>query len=262
MLHASVCLLWMVQVLLGVASVKSQTYEAPANTTARFGDRVVLKCRQSSQNITWTFSSKTSSPHAIAVNCKLLAFAFVDYKLAGTNQECNLNIKRVQYKHLGTYTCQDLALRGHGYTAVLRNTEDNLALNKDTSQSSTWIPHLSGHAVDGDPATYAHSQHNSAEWWAVDLERVTAVGRVRITNRNVDADRLQNFIIGLTNERFWNSKPDVSKGSVCKYFTGYPPSDIPINIYCDQNTKPAKFLFLLMTLSNYLGISELEVFYN
>jgi len=262
MLHASVCLMWMVHVILGVSSEQPQLYEAPANTTARFGERAVLKCRQGSQNITWTFSSKTSAPHVIAVQCKLLAFAVTRFKLAKTNQECNLSIKKVDYKHLGTYTCQDLSLGDHGYTAVLRNKDDNLALKRDTSQSTIYDGHRSGNAVDGIMSTYSMTNNNPQEWWAVDLEQVTAVGRVRITNTVANPNKLQNFIIALTDERFWNSRPDLSKSSVCKYFAGYPPGGIPINIYCESNTQPGRYLFVLMTLIDHLQMVQLEVYYN
>jgi len=262
MLHASICLLWMVQALLGISSVKSHLYEAPANTLARFGEQVVLKCHQASLNITWTFCSKASGSHVIAVNCKLLAFAVEDYKLSETSHECNLHINSFQSKHIGTYTCQDLSLGHLGYTAELGNKDENLARNKGTAQSTTQNNLRSGYGVDGSLNTWPHTDKNPQEWWSVDLEQVTAVGRVRITNLNLESQCLRNFIIGLTNERFWNSKPDLSKSSVCKYFTGFPPGGIPINIYCEPNTTPGRFFFILMTLADHIHFKELEVYYN
>jgi len=149
-------------VLLGISSVKSYLYEAPANTVARFGERVVFKCQQSSQNITWTFWSKTSGPHVIAVNCKLLAFAVQDYNLIKTDHGCDLNIKSVQYDHLGTYTCQDFQQGDHGHSAELGNADENLARNKLTAQSTIFHYQRSGYGVDGSLATWTHTEKQSS----------------------------------------------------------------------------------------------------
>jgi len=192
-----------------------------------------------------------------------VAFDVKDYKLSQTIKPngCNLVVNGVQSKHIGTYNCQDLSLGDHGHSVELVNGDENLALYKDTAQRSTHNEMRPGNAVDGSLSTYSHTSSWFQEWWSVDLEQVTAVGRVRITNRNVEPQRLRDFIIGLTNERFWNSKPDLDKSSMCKYYVGYPPGGIPTDIYCESNTKPGRFLFILMTIRDYLHVSEVEVYY-
>jgi len=265
--QASVGLLFLGHVLLGIASFGQQTCEAiiPANTTSHLGDKAVIKCRQSIQNIAWTFCSKTSGPQLIATNCELTQSAPAGYSLDKSNGGCNLVIDNVNLSHYGSYTCQDLSTGDPGHTVELANTDENLALGKNTIQSSTYVASTpSNVAVDGNPAVTSCSMtfNYAPEWWAVDLGQETAVGHVRVTNRpDQYYTRLANFFIATTNVSPWINAPSLSKSSICKYYTGIPPSGVSISIYCEPDVKPGRYLYVMMTQAEYLCFCELEVYY-
>jgi hypothetical protein len=149
--------------------------------------------------------------------------------------------------------------------------EGNLALNKRAIQSSALNPAenltlAAAKVVDGSLATCQHTDRlNPPEWWAVDLGQETSVGHVTLTNRGGwegAVARLQNFTIGLTNVSPWISKPDLSTSSLCKFYVGYPPALTPTDIYCNPDTKSGRYLFLLMTIDQYVSICEMEAYYN
>jgi len=264
----TVGLLFVGQVFLGVSTVGAEICEevVPVDTAAKVGEQAVLKCRLSSPNIAWTFCSKESGPHLIADNCELANSAVGRYTLDKSTNGCNLVVKNVTSKELGTYNCQDRTSSDEGHKVELTSKDVNLALNKNATQSSNYnADTLAVKAVDGVGAitSCSHTLSAPSNWWAVDLGQKTSVGHVRLTSRNdVATNRLTNFIIGLTDVSPWTTPPtDVSKSSVCKYFAGYPPAGIPINIYCDPDTAAGRYLFVLMTLTDFLTLCELEVYY-
>jgi hypothetical protein len=233
----------------------------PGNTIADIGGKAVLNCRQSSQNILWTFCPRNGAPYAIASNCAIVPSEVGRYRVDKANYGCNLVIDNVTASHLGTYTCQDLTLSDHGHSAELGNTNENLALNRNTVQSTTYNnDFLPNNAVDGKPSCAA-TLNGYKQWWAVDLGQETSVGRVRITTRSDVANTMYNFFIGLTNVSPYVTKPDLTKSSVCKFFSGYPPAETPTDILCERNTKPGRYLFIQQTLTNLLIICEVEVYY-
>ena len=68
--------------------------------------------------------------------------------------------------------------------------EENLAYQKNTSQSSTFTDNgASGHAVDGDSnalltgGSCAHTLDEKQPWWRVDLGTVELVNEVYVVNR-------------------------------------------------------------------------------
>ena len=81
--------------------------------------------------------------------------------------------------------------------------EENLAYQKNTSQSSTLNDNgASGHAVDGDSNTdwtegsCAHTRDEKQPWWRVDLGNVELVNEVYIVNRgDCCGNRLNPFEI-------------------------------------------------------------------
>jgi hypothetical protein len=237
----------------------------PENAIADLGGKVVLKCRQASQNVAWTLCPKDGGkPIVIASGCSIVPSEVGRYRLDKANYGCDLVIDNVTASHLGTYTCQDLTKTDHGHSAELGNANENLALNKNTIQGSTLnAAYSSNYAVDGSYAqvNYAHSAGAGKEWWAVDLGQETAVGRVRITARS-DAVRLTNIIIGLTNVSPFITKPDLAKSSICVYYHGYPAADIQTDIYCNANTKAGRYMFIQQTLNDYLILIEVEAYYH
>jgi len=148
---------------------------------------------------------------------------------------------------------------------------ENLALRKKAIQSSTlnWysILGVANRAVDGninrnfDAGSCTHTLNTFPAWWAVDLGHETTVGRVRITNRgDCCADRLANFYIGLTNVSPWTTAPRLEESSICKYYIGFPPGGIPTDIYCEPDTEPGRYLFVLQGKEFPLTICELEAY--
>jgi len=170
--------------------------------------------------------------------------------------------------HYGTYTCQDLSVSDHGHTFDFGNSNENLALNKNAIQSSTLNSDFPANkAVDGNrDALWAHHScactvNSGPQWWAVDLGQETHIGRVTITN-SLDNVLFQNIIIGLTNVSPWTvSAPNLTQSSVCKYFFGYSPAGLPLDIFCEPNTLPGRYLFVLTQRIDYLIICEVEAYY-
>jgi len=276
LLQASLGLLFVGQLLLSSSCLASDTCEViiPVNTTAKLGQKVVLQCRLTSQNIAWTFCSRGAGPYQIAVNCELVPSTADSYRLdKSTTNACHLVIDNVTVSHLGKYTCQDLNLDDHGHTVELGNSNENLALNKPTVQSSTHNPNsVSSKAVDGVTSLPLAGHDYCAlanivapEWWAVDLGQETPVGRVRITSRRDGyPEQTSDFFIGLTNVSPWTTPPSVVADSttICKYYTGHPSIGIPTDIFCNPNTGAGRYLFVYMTQTQYLAICELEAYYN
>jgi hypothetical protein len=257
--------------LFSISSVRSETCEAivPANTTAKLGEKAVLRCRHSSQNIAWTFCPRNGAPKVIVSNCNVLPSAADNYRLDKTANACNLIIDNVTVSHLGTYTCQDLSLNDPGYTAELGNANENFALRKPAIQSTLYVAASpANNAVDGSIEASVETNKcavtllGASQWWAVDLGQETPVGRVRITSRIGYISQLQNFFVGLTNVSPWTTPPPkLSQSSVCKFFAGHPPDGIPINIFCDPDTQPGRYLFVLATATDHLSICEVEAYY-
>jgi hypothetical protein len=151
---------------------------------------------------------------------------------------------------------------------------ENLAYDKPAIQSSTYVLGdgflmSASLAVDGNRnansvagRSCSHTQNVAPEWWAVDLEQETSVGRVRITNRDdCCTSRLQQFFIGVTNRSPWNSPPNLSNLSqICAYYYGFPAGGIPIDISCEAGQVDGRYLFIMMRHAEYLTLCEVEVF--
>jgi hypothetical protein len=185
-----------------------------------------------------------------------------------------LIIKNVATNLFGTYTCQDLNSSEQGHSAVLTVTaiNENLALNKNATQSSSYygIDNVAGrpiNAVDGNTNPYiggnscTHTNSELGAWWAVDLGEEKAVGRLTITNRQLNPQRLSNFYIGLTNVSPWTSAPTLAKSSICKFVVETPPAGTPKNYTCDAGTEPGRYLFVMLKNQEILTLCELEAYY-
>lgn len=66
----------------------------------------------------------------------------------------------------------------------------NLALNKPTSQSSTWYSALSSKVVDGNTngnySNVGHTQNEPVMWWKVNLENQYRINHIKVFNRTDD----------------------------------------------------------------------------
>jgi len=149
---------------------------------------------------------------------------------------------------------------------------ENLALNKNATQSSSFPDNVikANAAVDGNTnsdyggssCTHTTGTANEQGWWAVDLGQETTIGHVRITNRNVASERLNNFYVGLTNVSPWTCPPLLNQSSICKFYYGNFPANGPTAVYCDCNVAAGRYLFvqLTSTTNSYLTICELEAY--
>jgi len=172
---------------------------------------------------------------------------------------------------------------GHALLGLVATGEaTNLALNRNAYQSSTYseIGGDASRAVDGladgdySHNSCTHTYSDAPAWWTVDLGQVTAVGRVRITNRDAFPERLSGLVIALTNITTWAPAPStgdiVASLSVCKISgqiigqtsDDYPPAGVPTDFLCDPDTKPGSYLFIGLNVPNFLTLCEVEAYYN
>ena len=117
---------------------------------------------------------------------------------------------------------------------------ENLALNKQTGQSSTSSSGGSGRAVDGnsDPdfnnGHCSHTNDNNPSWWRVDLgsDRVP-VAEVHIVNRlvTVHPDRNEDYKITVGEYFFFFNPPFLSK-PLTIYFLCGAPSNLLCLFFC------------------------------
>jgi len=276
MMQASVCSLILFCVLLGNVCLGSETCTnivPAANVTARSGDLTILPCRLSTRNICWSICIKDNGPKVIAVNCTLIESAVGRYRLDKSSSSCNLVIDRALPSHEGTYNCQEMSSDDRDHFVQLRVTNPNLALKKNTIQSSSktdtagWG--LASYAVDGNTdGTFNHNScthtlNGGTQWWAVDLGEESHIGRVRITNRgDCCPERLANIYIGLTNLSPWTTAPKLEQtSSICKHYNGIPPAGVPTDIVCESNTTSGRYLFVYAENTVALAICELEAYY-
>jgi len=152
----------------------------------------------------------------------------------------------------------------------------NVALGKETFQSSSWDYGHPKHAVDGNrDATYYHVSCSHTDtgtliqqvpaWWAVDLVNQYRVYRVIITNRgDCCPERLRDFSIGMTDispaVRPISLLNTADEGKIIGQYVGSPPAGIPTNVTCNCDAhKAGRFLFIQQTNYEPLTICELEV---
>jgi len=270
MIKVFVGLLCLFHVLSSVCTLEQCPAIYPVNTVAKLGAKAVLLCRQSSTNIAWMFCPRNGAADLIATNCELAQSAVGSYSLDKSGFGCSLVIDKVTSGHLGTYTCKDLSLNDHGYSAEL-SSNDNLALSKTAIQVSLGSGGLEGRAVDGvadgqySKNSCSHTDDGAApSWWAVDLGAVSSVGRVTITNRaDCCPERLKEFDIGLTNVSPWTKAPSLlspSESSLCNHYTGTPAGGVPTNISCGCDTLPGRYLYV-MKKTPILTLCEVEAYY-
>ncbi|XP_033747833.1 uncharacterized protein LOC117332880 [Pecten maximus] len=128
-----------------------------------------------------------------------------------------------------------VAVLVHGYFSS--RVISNVALNKLTNQSSTYLP--SSLAVDGfvDPPTCMSTSGTGYQWWQVDLGIVYTITNVSIQNNIDDSDGLRNFTVELSE----TNTPDVSghllNASLCYNFTeSQAPGGQIITLSCPHDT--------------------------
>jgi len=169
--------------------------------------------------------------------------------------------------------CLGVVLMGLA-TSVISQTCDNLALKKNTIQSTTYTDStgfaaVADLAVDGNTNSdfnghsCTHTNLNEIGWWAVDLGQETSIARVRITNRNIGESRLRNFIIGLTNVSPWTSAPKAEQGSICKFYNGNPPASVSTDIVCCPGPASGRYLYIKQTETDSntaLTLCEVEAY--
>ena len=72
-------------------------------------------------------------------------------------------------------------------------------------------------------------------------------------------ERLNNFIIGLTNTVPTEQPPTIDRYNVCYQYNGKPPR-ITFTVSCNQTTPPGRYLVIQLPATEYLNIYEVEVY--
>jgi hypothetical protein len=113
---------------------------------------------------------------------------------------CNLTAKRVKLK-------ATTSLNIHVFEVRVFSSGQNVALNKNASQSSTFGSLNPSRAIDGDLLSFSHTDDGNA-WWEVDLLNPHSIDSVNIKNRwckdKTDPSgclcRLSNVTLSLIND--------------------------------------------------------------
>lgn len=150
----------------------------------------------------------------------------------------------------------------------------NAALNKTAYQASVFSNTYGRYAAylanDGDLETSYQvggvpkcsiTGREINPWWAVDLDRPTAVYRVDLTNRGDgnDAYRSNNFIVGLTNVSPLQSTPTLWKYTVCGQYPGAVPAGATVSVYCQNNLPPSRYVIVQFPITEHMNFCELKV---
>ncbi|XP_033749010.1 uncharacterized protein LOC117333698 [Pecten maximus] len=141
------------------------------------------------------------------------------------------NITRTLWWTVYAVLCYYYAVHGHFSSRVI----SNVALNKPTSQSSTF--NASSLAVDGfvDPPTCMSTSETGYQWWQVDIGSVYTITNVSIQT-NIDK-RLRNFTVELSKTNTSNVGSHLLDAILCYNYTESPvPGDDVITLPCPRDT--------------------------
>lgn len=137
----------------------------------------------------------------------------------------------------------------------------NIAEGKAATQSSTWSGSTpAGNAVDGDAATFSHTNFQLNAWWAVDLGSLHDIFELSVLNRQTDswAFRLYGYRISIqtvfdaalnTANNVWQQDVLVSQDG--SYLT--PDIFLPGGV-------TGQFVKVQLLATNYLHMAEVEVY--
>ena len=196
-------------------------------------------------------------PQAI-IGSRIKVKRIADSDFSGFNPGSNQNDKNV-------LSLGEVEVQG----CELPDIEDaeNLALNKPTSQSSTYDNGVASLAVDGNTdgrysngsVTHTKSQYHA--WWEVDLQQSQPIDRIEIWNRSdCCSGRLSLFYVFVSDEPFVSqdlqatrSQPGVNTFSISNQ-AGFP-SEI------DVGGETGRYVRVQLAGHNFLSLAEVKVFH-
>jgi hypothetical protein len=139
-----------------------------------------------------------------------------------------------------------------GTNNVTLGDRTNLALNKTSSQSSTYTTNYAYYCNDGNTSNLCHT-NSEVGWWKVDLGASYSLNQIKLWNRaDCCQDRVDNFKLQVsTTGAFAGEQVDVY--TAVNEQAGRPST---------YNFSPTsgRYVRLLMTVSDYLNFAEMEVY--
>lgn len=146
------------------------------------------------------------------------------------------------------------------------NTQANLALGKETLQSSTYGGYaFASRAVDGNPngnwggGSVTHTNNDANAWWQVDLGVQAVLSEIRLTNRtDCCSYRLSDFYVFVSETPIHNRSIDdlISDPAVYKiYQAGMPASTLNLPVAVQ-----GRYVKVQLDGANFLSLAEVQVF--
>ncbi|XP_064605750.1 fucolectin-like [Liolophura sinensis] len=144
----------------------------------------------------------------------------------------------------------------------------NLALHKQSSQTSTWSSGRAqaSSAVDGirtgeyyscDSCTHTHAENNP--WWMVDLGQHFLINEVVISNRNgINSRRLRNFKIEISEHGSLNGT--MVNPILCAERSDPQPGGSTVSYPCTSGAVQGRYLQIRLMYYEILTLCEVQVF--
>ena len=133
-------------------------------------------------------------------------------------------------------------------------SQQNVALNKLTTQSSTPGGGYARYVVDGNRTTYSHTECTGDQWWEVDLGMMYDINRINVVHRQTGSDytlrRLRNYYI-----RFYDAAPE--RNQVYEIYQGDHVQEKAWDVNVSARIVR---LFMPAKASNCLHLAEFQVF--
>ena len=201
-----------------------------------------------------------STPDDSNTGVALMGYAPLDVAIAGLFELGTAYITAGEFP-IGAIDTADLVMNWLGGPAM---PIEDLAEGKTATQSSTAWGGDADRAVDGDTdgafgnGSVTHTASEAEAWWEVDLGDVAYIESVRVWNRDVNPDRLDDFYVFVSETPFTSTDvaltladPDVSS-----YYVDTPPSP-DTEVFVGET---GRYVRIQLTGTNYLSLAEVEVF--
>ncbi|XP_077990552.1 uncharacterized protein LOC144444875 [Glandiceps talaboti] len=204
-----------------------------------------------------------------------------DSHILNTNTQCGRMVTNNMYKEMPIIFYCDIPTYGRYVSVQLKNRKDfltlcevqvmapvthhaliNVAINRQASQSSSWINNDPNRALDGnnngiwDGGSCSHTKNDRNAWWKVDLGTSYDVQQVIITNRqDCCRERILNAEV-----RVGNKSTDFASNMLC----GTPVDSTQTRIGtivmdCDTATIGHVVSVQLKDRTDYLTLCEVQV---
>ncbi|XP_055956405.1 multiple epidermal growth factor-like domains protein 10 isoform X3 [Patella vulgata] len=148
-------------------------------------------------------------------------------------------------------------------------TDTNIALDKPTGQSSTFLygSSFSSNAVDGNTDNdwgNGHCTHtnnnNGIDWWCVDLQQIYNIDRIKLFNRDQFQGRLSGFELKISSVGQCNESGFISATS-CYKDTPPTTQDIYTIDRCNQQQSlSARTVFVRVNNDEVVSLCEVQIF--